>query len=56
VVLSIVWCCMHRLAINICTNLQVCRGTAVMLVAPVLGTEECANPFLPPDEGAEADA
>ena len=25
---------------------QVCRGTAVMLVAPTDGTEEIANPFL----------
>lgn len=28
---------------------QVCRGTAVMLVAPTDGTEEIANPFLQPD-------
>jgi hypothetical protein len=26
--------------------LQVCRGTAVTMVAPTAGTEEIANPFL----------
>jgi hypothetical protein len=30
--------------------LQVCRGTAVMLVAPTDGTEEIANPFLAADQ------
>ncbi|KAH7316313.1 hypothetical protein KP509_21G087800 [Ceratopteris richardii] len=30
-------------------GLIVCRGTAVMLVAPTDGTEEIANPFLQPD-------
>ncbi len=29
-----------------CNMCQVCRGTAVMLVAPTDGTEEIANPFL----------
>lgn len=27
-------------------RVQVCRGTAVMLVAPTQGMEEIANPFL----------
>jgi hypothetical protein len=27
-------------------GLQVCRGTAVMLVSPTDGTEEIQNPFL----------
>ncbi|MCO5570231.1 hypothetical protein L7F22_023949 [Adiantum nelumboides] len=30
-------------------GLIVCRGTAVMLVAPTDGTEEIANPFLQTD-------
>ncbi|KAI5082264.1 hypothetical protein GOP47_0002007 [Adiantum capillus-veneris] len=30
-------------------GLIVCRGTAVMLVAPTDGTEEIANPFLQSD-------
>lgn len=29
--------------------LQVCRGTAVMLVSPTEGTDEIANPFIQPD-------
>jgi hypothetical protein len=29
--------------------MQVCRGTAVMLVSPTDGTDEIANPFLQPD-------
>ncbi|EXB55703.1 hypothetical protein L484_000928 [Morus notabilis] len=29
--------------------LQVCRGTAVMLVSPTDGTDEIANPFIQPD-------
>jgi hypothetical protein len=29
-----------------CHLLQVCRGTAVMLVSPTDGTDEIANPFL----------
>ncbi|KAG8365332.1 hypothetical protein BUALT_Bualt18G0093700 [Buddleja alternifolia] len=29
--------------------LQVCRGTAVMLVSPTDGTDEIANPFVQPD-------
>eukprot|EP00897_Mesotaenium_endlicherianum_P008990 jgi/Mesen1/8119/ME000436S07358 len=33
-------------------GLIVCRGTAVMLVSPTDGTEEIANPFLQPTEGA----
>lgn len=33
-------------------GLIVCRGTAVMLVSPTDGTEEIANPFLPPTEAA----
>lgn len=35
-------------------GLVVCRGTAVMLVAPVAGTEEIANPFLAAEDGEEA--
>jgi U6 snRNA-associated Sm-like protein LSm7 len=30
----------------------VCRGTAVMLVAPTDGTEEIPNPFLQPESVA----
>ncbi|GAA0156462.1 RNA splicing factor [Lithospermum erythrorhizon] len=30
-------------------GLIVCRGTAVMLVAPTDGTDEIANPFIQPD-------
>lgn len=30
-------------------GLIVCRGTAVMLVAPIDGTDEIPNPFLNPD-------
>ncbi|TYK01133.1 sm-like protein LSM7 [Cucumis melo var. makuwa] len=30
-------------------GLIVCRGTAVMLVSPVDGTDEIANPFIQPD-------
>eukprot|EP00898_Chlorokybus_atmophyticus_P002682 jgi/Chlat1/3414/Chrsp23S03746 len=30
-------------------GLVVCRGTAVLLVAPVTGTEEIANPFMGQD-------
>ena len=33
---------------------QVCRGTAVMLVAPTDGTEEIANPFLSAEAPAAA--
>ena len=35
-----------------CTlHVQVCRGTAVMMVSPTAGTEELAqNPFKPDDE------
>lgn len=29
---------------------QVCRGTAVTMVAPTAGAEEIANPFLQPAE------
>lgn len=29
--------------------MQVCRGTAVMLVSPTDGTDEIANPFVQPD-------
>ena len=29
--------------------MQVCRGTAVMLVSPTDGTDEIANPFIQPD-------
>jgi len=29
--------------------MQVCRGTAVMLVAPTDGTDEIANPFIQSD-------
>ncbi|RWW66833.1 hypothetical protein BHE74_00025766, partial [Ensete ventricosum] len=29
--------------------LQICRGTAVMLVSPTDGTDEIANPFVQPD-------
>lgn len=32
---------------------QVCRGTAVMLVAPTLGMEQIANPFTNQEEGGE---
>lgn len=32
---------------------QVCRGTAVMLVAPTQGLEEIANPFAQAQEEAE---
>ena len=32
---------------------QVCRGTAVMLVAPSAGMEEISNPFLAKEEEAE---
>ncbi len=32
---------------------QVCRGNAVMLIAPTSGTEEIANPFFK-EEGAAA--
>eukprot|EP00798_Chlamydomonas_sp_ICE-L_P007673 gene7673-831_t len=31
-------------------GLVVCRGTAVMLVAPTAGTEQISNPFLPQEE------
>lgn len=31
-------------------GLVVCRGTSVMLISPVEGTEEIANPFLQQDE------
>lgn len=31
-------------------GLVVCRGTSVMLISPVDGTEEIANPFLQQDE------
>jgi U6 snRNA-associated Sm-like protein LSm7 len=33
-------------------GLIVCRGTAVMLVAPTDGTEEIPNPFLQPESVA----
>ena len=33
--------------------IQVCRGTAVMLVAPTLGMEQIANPFINQEEGGE---
>ena len=32
---------------------QVCRGTAVTLVAPTAGMEEIANPFMQQDDGDE---
>ncbi|RWW49259.1 hypothetical protein BHE74_00044601, partial [Ensete ventricosum] len=32
-----------------CIVLQICRGTAVMLVSPTDGTDEIANPFIQPD-------
>ncbi|GJT90514.1 hypothetical protein Tco_1079359 [Tanacetum coccineum] len=32
-----------------CGMIQVCKGTAVMLVSPTDGTEEIANPFMQPD-------
>lgn len=32
-------------------RLQVCRGTAVTLVAPTAGMEEIANPFMQTEEG-----
>ncbi len=40
------------------TLAQVCRGTAVMLVAPSTGMEEISNPFLQKDDkdGDAADA
>mmetsp|Transcript_37475 Transcript_37475/g.83404 ORF Transcript_37475/g.83404 Transcript_37475/m.83404 type:complete len:100 (-) Transcript_37475:630-929(-) len=31
-------------------GLTVCRGTAVMLVAPTAGTEQIANPFISPED------
>jgi U6 snRNA-associated Sm-like protein LSm7 len=31
-------------------GLVVCRGTSVMLIAPVDGTEEIANPFAEEEE------
>ncbi|KAB5520512.1 hypothetical protein DKX38_024831 [Salix brachista] len=34
---------------NVSFLLQVCRGTAVMLVSPTDGTDEIANPFMQPD-------
>jgi U6 snRNA-associated Sm-like protein LSm7 len=34
-------------------GLTVCRGTTVMLISPVDGYEEIANPFLQAEEGAE---
>ncbi|KAF9665737.1 hypothetical protein SADUNF_Sadunf16G0154900 [Salix dunnii] len=34
---------------NVSILLQVCRGTAVMLVSPTDGTDEIANPFVQPD-------
>lgn len=34
---------------DVTTILQVCRGTAVMLVSPTDGTDEIANPFMQPD-------
>ncbi len=33
--------------------LQVCRGTAVMMVSPTSGTEEIANPFSNAEDGDE---
>nr|GMD74128.1 sm-like protein LSM7 [Ipomoea batatas]GMD75757.1 sm-like protein LSM7 [Ipomoea batatas] len=39
----------RRLGLIVCYALSVCRGTAVMLVAPTDGTDEIANPFLQPD-------
>ncbi|PNW84921.1 hypothetical protein CHLRE_03g164101v5 [Chlamydomonas reinhardtii] len=35
-------------------GLLVCRGTAVMLVAPSAGMEEIANPFLQAKDGEQA--
>lgn len=32
--------------------LQVCRGTAVMLVAPTSGLEEIPNPFIQDGDGS----
>lgn len=41
-------CCNELSYLTPC--LQVCRGTAVTVVAPTAGTEEIANPFLPAEE------
>jgi LSM domain len=49
-VLSLVRCCRKASVPYSCLTLQVCRGTAVMMVAPSSGMEEIANPFAAADE------
>ena len=45
--------CMPSNACVLPQSMQVCRGTAVMLVAPTLGMEQIANPFINQEEGGE---
>ena len=39
-------CACHNSSLPFLGTLQVCRGTAVMMVSPTSGTEEIENPFL----------